>query len=74
MANSSTKLVNWKTWAILVPASAIGASLSLFRQYRDTGRVQPGSIAIAIFTFCVAIGIAAAVARYANRPEKERNQ
>jgi hypothetical protein len=74
MANSSKRLVTWKQWVLALSAAAIGASLSLYREYRDTGSVQPSSIAISALVFCIGLGIIAVVFWYANRPEKEHNE
>jgi len=71
MADSPKKLVTWKQWVLALSAAAVGASLSLYREYRDTGSVQAGSIVLSMFVFCVGLGIIAAVFWYANRPESE---
>lgn len=71
MADSPKKLVTWKEWALALSAAAVGASLSLHREYRATGSVQAASIVFSVVAFCVALGIIAAVFWYANRPESE---
>lgn len=63
-----------KQWVFALSAAAIGASLSLYREYRDTGSVQPSSIVISSVVFCIGLGIIAAVFWYANRPEKEQKE
>lgn len=71
MADGQKKLVTWKQWALALSAAAVGACLSLYREYRDTGSVQAGSILLSAVVFCVGLGIIAAVFWYANRPESE---
>jgi hypothetical protein len=63
--------VTWKHWILALSAAAVGASLSLYREYRDTGTVQKGSIAFSLVVFCVGSGVIAAMFWYANRPERE---
>jgi hypothetical protein len=71
MTRSPRKLITWEKWVLSVSAAAAGASLSLFRKYRDTRTVQTRSIVISVLTFLVAFGIIAAVFWYANRPVRE---
>ena len=71
MTDAPKKLVTWKNWVLALLAAAVGASLSLYREFRDTGTVRASSVILSVFVFCVGLGIIAAVFWYANRPEKE---
>ena len=69
MGNGPKKLVTWKHWCLAISAAAVGVSLSLYREYRDTGAVQASSLVLSAVVFCGVLGIIAAVFWYANRPE-----
>jgi hypothetical protein len=66
---SSTKLAGPKQWAMALTATGIGVSLSLFREYNDTGAVALTSVVRSLVIFCLGVALIAAVFRYANRPE-----
>ncbi|MFW9997905.1 MAG: hypothetical protein ACFFD4_38040 [Candidatus Odinarchaeota archaeon] len=70
MDEKPIKLFTWKKLFILVPAVLIGASLSLIREYRSTGTIETISIVISAITAFVGFIIIAAVAWWANKPEK----
>ncbi len=74
MANNPKRLVNWKQWVLMPSAIAIGASLSLYREYRDTGNVRPSKIVIGAVALCIGFSVAAAVFWYADRSEKEHDE
>jgi hypothetical protein len=73
MADSPKKLVTWKQWVLAVAAAAVGASMSLYQEHRDTGAVAPSSI-FSVVVFLMVLGIIAAVFWYANQPESEVKQ
>ena len=74
MSNRPMRLVTWKHWILAISAAAVGASLSLYREYSDTGDVRASSIVVSAVVFCLALGLIAAVFWYANRPESEDKQ
>lgn len=66
---SSTKLAGPKQWAMALSATALGVSLSLFREYNETGAVALASVVRSLVIFCIGVAVIAAVFHYANRPE-----
>jgi hypothetical protein len=74
MSEKSRKLATRKQWVIAITAAVAGASLSLYREYRNTGSVRSSSILVAAIVFLFALALMAAIFRYANRPKPEEKR
>jgi hypothetical protein len=68
------KLFTWKHWLLSISAVAVGSSLSLYLEYRDTRSLQGSTIIISAITFIIGVGIIASVSWYGNRPEPKEKQ
>ena len=71
MADGPKKLVGWREWFVGIVAVAAGASLSLYREHRDTGALEARSLLFSAITFCVGLAIVAGVFLYARPPRVE---
>jgi type III secretory pathway component EscS len=69
MTSTQPKLMTKGKLALCLAAGAVGASVSLVREYRATGTVQTQSIVISLIVLCVCISIILVVGWWANRPE-----
>ena len=70
MPNKQPKLFTKKTYAITFTAVLIGASLGIYREYRDMGSVTNITIGSSAIAFVIGIVIIVLVGRHANKPEK----
>ena len=67
MSKPPVKLVTWKQWIVALAAVGVGACMSLYREYRDTGGITNGSIVLSGVVFLIGVVIVTVVFRYANR-------
>ena len=70
MADEVPKLYTKKTFAIAFSAVLIGASLGIYREYRDTGSVSKVTIGASVVALLIGVIIIVVIGRYANKPEK----
>ena len=68
MGRPPERFVSWKEWTLGLMAVGAGASLSLYREDRDTGRVSTGSLLISGIGLLIGITIITSIFRYADKP------
>jgi hypothetical protein len=73
MADAPKKLMSRKQLAFGMAIVAVGANLSLVREYRDTGAIATESIVISAIATPLFMCIVAGVYWYANKPEERRD-
>jgi ABC-type transport system involved in cytochrome c biogenesis permease subunit len=68
--SKNPNLFSWKQWLISVSALILGSSLSLVREYTETGEIETSSIVISFIVFTIGLVIFGMVHWWANKPEE----